>query len=365
MSDSVTKPVATCYLLDVGMHRGGHSGSSNVLLLNNSTTRKWPNAIIIDCGDQSRTTLRLLRKYNINKILHILITHNDEDHCGGLLDVLNAFKFRVGTVWFLQDRPGPRINFYPELKRLLRDESAIEGIQYLQPERNRTPRTLFSSFSSKSGTNKYPIAIDLMYPLCAEDSMDPQVAGDKNLASAILYVYCGEGAILFPGDAQIETLRRARDHFSVSSRIRCDVLAVPHHGGMISPSRCTEPRLTEFYSSTLSIGFAVVSVASENRDRHPFPEHIGALASQTSHVMCTQITNQCHDNTSSLGESVLAADCETPQASERAGEANGVGCAGSVVVPLDGGRIEPRRWKEHQTAVTALGGKPLCRCSQT
>jgi len=158
---------------------------------------------------------------------------------------------------------------------------------------------------------------------------------------------------------------RARDHFSVSSRIRCDVLAVPHHGGMISPSRCTEPRLTEFYSSTLSIGFAVVSVASENRDRHPFPEHIGALASQTSHVMCTQITNQCHDNTSSLGESVLAADCETPQASERAGEANGVGCAGSVVVPLDGGRIEPRRWKEHQTAVTTLGGKPLCRCSQT
>ncbi len=93
MSDSVTKPVATCYLLDIGMHRGGHSGSSNIRLLNNSTTRKWPNAIISDCnairsdcGDQSRTTLRLLRKYNINKILHILITHNDEDHCGGLLD---------------------------------------------------------------------------------------------------------------------------------------------------------------------------------------------------------------------------------------------------------------------------------------
>ncbi len=377
MSDSVTKPVATCYLLDVGMHRGGHSGSSNILLLNNSTTRKWPNARISDCnairsgcGDQSRTTLRLLRKYNINKILHILITHNDEDHCGGLLDVLNAFKFRVGTVWFLQDRPGPRINFYPELKRLLRDESAIEDVQLSAREEQNAEDSLFivrieATNKSKHCRDRSQTSLDLRHPLYAEDSMDPQVAEDKNSASAILYVYCGEGAILFPGDAQIETLRRARDHFSASSRIRCDVLAVPHHGGMISPSRCTESRLNEFYSSTLSIGFAVVSVASENRDRHPFPEHIGALASQTSHVMCTQITNQCHDNTSSLGESVLVADCETPQASERAGEANGVGCAGSVVVHLDGGRIEPRRWKEHQAAVTALGGKPLCRCSQT
>jgi hypothetical protein len=130
---------------------------------------------------------------------------------------------------------------------------------------------------------------------------------------------------------------------------------------MLSSTKWTGPRLTEFYRNSLSFRFAVVSVATDNRDRHPFPEHIQALASHPSHVMCTQITNQCYADPFSIGESVLAVECETPQASEKAGEANGVGCAGSVVVTLDGGRLEPLRWMEHDAEVTGLGGEPLCR----
>jgi beta-lactamase superfamily II metal-dependent hydrolase len=362
VSDPLSRPVATCYLLDVGRHRKGHSGSSNVFLLHGSGTRKWPNAVVIDCGDQSKTTLRLLRKYNVNKILHIIVTHNDEDHCGGLVGVLNAFRSRVGTVWFLQDRPAREMDFYRELKRL-RAERAIDDIRLLQAQRNRTRRTLFRTGTQKATPIQPPVAIDLLYPLCAEDSMDPQLAGDKNLASAVLYAYCGDGAILFPGDAQTETLQRAKDHFGAT--IKCDVLVVPHHGGKTSSTRWTETRLTEFYRSTLSFRFAVVSVATENRDRHPFPEHIQALVSHPSHVMCTQITDQCHADPPSIGEGVLAVDCETPQASERAGEANGVGCAGSVVLTLDGRRIEPLRWKEHLAAVAGLEGDPLCRRSSS
>ena len=71
--------------------------------------------------------------------------------------------------------------------------------------------------------------------------MNPQLKGDPNSASAVLLLQACEGEhrgrILFPGDARVETLRRAQQYFSGSDEeaglIPCDVLVAPHHGGAV------------------------------------------------------------------------------------------------------------------------------------
>jgi beta-lactamase superfamily II metal-dependent hydrolase len=353
--------VASCHFIDIGCQPGGHSGRSNVILLFRPGRRKWPDAIVIDCGGaQAETTLRLLRGHSVRRIEHLVVTHNDDDHCGGLLHVLKAYSSRVGCVWFLQDRPAPEIRFYPELKRLI-NTGAVQKMEFLRSERNRTPRTLYSQPRSRPADGGPTLKLDLLYPRSVEDTMDPQVAGNRNAAGAILYLYCNDRAILFPGDAQIESLRRARDHFSSPAPIRCDVLAAPHHGGKLASDRLTTPKFVQLYTNVVRCDFVVISVATENRDLHPVPEHVQGLTLVGARVMCTQITGRCCHDLVALNEGVLPAVPGIAQASEAVGEANGVACAGTVVVDIGPDRLQPRRWQEHHDAIALINGKPLCR----
>ena len=110
-------PVATCYIIDVGMQAGGHSGSSNAITFPGARGRKSQRAIVIDCGDRpQKTTIRLLQVQKVKRIDHIFLSHNDRDHAGGIIDLINAFHHQIGKVWMLQDRPAGDISYFPELR---------------------------------------------------------------------------------------------------------------------------------------------------------------------------------------------------------------------------------------------------------
>ena len=160
-----------------------------------------------------------------------------------------------------------------DVKKLAERLSGIEGVQI-------TP--------SKDG-----VSLQLLYPLSVEDTMDPQLRDDSNMASAILYLGCAVGAVLFTGDAQISTLTRARDYFSNSNPITCHILVVPHHGGKVARGRPRLDQFRELYTAVIRCDYAVVSVATDNSDNHPLAEHIQALAETGAHVLCTQVTPRC------------------------------------------------------------------------
>src|SRR5262245_16581838 len=203
---------ATCFFVDLGRQHGGHSGSSNVILLPPPGRRKWPHALVIDCGDRFAPTADLLRRHQVACIEHFIITHNDADHCAGLLPLLEEFPeaFRSCCVWFLQDRRPEHIPFLSELDRLC-TEGEIGSAEQLQTERNATPRTLFAPPAAKpSGPS---LLLEVFYPTFL-DNLRTQKVKDRNAASAILRLSYGDArAILFPGDGQIKTLERARDYF--------------------------------------------------------------------------------------------------------------------------------------------------------
>lgn len=348
--------VATCCFLDVGLQRGGHSGSSNVIFLHSGARRKFPNVIVVDCAQQVETTLRLLDG-RIRRINHIVISHNDDDHCGGLIELVNAYRGRVDYVWFLRDRPAREIRFYPALKRL-RQAKAIKKMRRLGEERENVARYLYRSGQDPEGER---LTLQLLYPLTVEEAIDPEYSGDKNAASALVRLQYRRSSIVFPGDAQIETLRRARDHFGKSDPITCSVLVVPHHGGKLAPRRPALEELQDLYTNVIRCDFAVVSVASDNADGHPFPEHIEALTKSGATVLCTEITHQCCVDLAEVEHGIIPAQAGIPQASDRNAGAAGIACAGTIVADIADTPLEPRRLEQHQNAVDAIDGKPLCR----
>lgn len=365
---------AVCYILDVGLHAGGHNGSSNVVIFPGPRGPRFPHAVVIDCGDQAETTLRLLRSLKVKRIEHIFITHNDRDHSGGLLKLVNAFRRRTGLIWFLLDRSSP-IPFYPELHRLGREEQAFEGERFLAAD-DHTARRLFPSANEHGDWPGW--SIDLIYPLSVSDVMTPQISSDPNSASAVLLLQCGtgdgRGRILFPGDARAETLKRAQSYFIRNGRmpgpIQSDIIVGPHHGGALRRgSRMGQDLYDALFREHVNCRFAIVSVATENSDGHPHEEHIGALSVASQSVLCTQITRKCCGDPTALLPGVLKPLQGVPQASDAADGRSGIACAGTVVVDVAPSPLVPRRWEEHGRRVDRLRRRalrsgdplPLCR----
>src|SRR5689334_17470899 len=59
------------------------------------TINSGQSAILIDCpAGRSRTILDMLQKHHINRIELIIVTHSDDDHCGGLIDIIGDFSHK-------------------------------------------------------------------------------------------------------------------------------------------------------------------------------------------------------------------------------------------------------------------------------
>ena len=96
-------------------------------------------------------------------------------------------------------------------------------------------------------------------------------------------------------------------------------LSVPHHGGNVADRRRrgesyveyearVQEDLTWLYSAGVRCRFAIVSVGTNNQYGHPNAKAISALRSSGAHVLCTQITPQCHDDLEQLRPGVRRAE---------------------------------------------------------
>ena len=85
---------AECYFLDVGQ------GAAQVVDLGDGS------AIVIDCGRSYPVLGDLLhRRLDIQRIAALVMTHNHEDHVGGVPGLVAQFRKSIDAIYFLQDRP--------------------------------------------------------------------------------------------------------------------------------------------------------------------------------------------------------------------------------------------------------------------
>lgn len=200
---------------------------------------------LVDCGLDERVVTALVRN-NVHHIDAVFVTHWDEDHWGGLPDVLEQFS--VGTIAVaanaLEDAPAEVLN--------------RSGVEYRQVRRGDTVD--IGAFCAR-----------VMWPF---ESVD----GEGNEDSLVLLLSYGQEGkslrMLLTGDAELDQEREfAREVGDI------DVLKLGHHGSKVS----VDGELLDVLKPDLSIA----SAGEGNRYGHPSDACVDAVREAGGAFACT------------------------------------------------------------------------------
>ncbi|HWF60309.1 MAG TPA: DNA internalization-related competence protein ComEC/Rec2 [Nitrospira sp.] len=176
----------------------------------------------------------------IHHISHVIGTHQQLDHVGGLIWVLRHMS--VGRYW--SDGIERSEKFAEDLKTVIRDQhidqhTAVRGQDLLQSGRCRLS------------------ILNPPEPSVVRESTQPSTGTLLNNLSIVSRLQCGTYSILFAADIEIAGLRR----LSEEGYQPVTVLKVPHHGARSS--------LDPDWLRQLHPQYAVVSVGAANPYGHP------------------------------------------------------------------------------------------------
>jgi competence protein ComEC len=209
------------------------------------------NQMLID-GGPSKAVLRELSKvmpFYDRSIDVVLATHADQDHVGGLPDVLQKYKTDI----FLESGVPGDSSSYKELEKMLEEDNS--GIKKILARKGMM-------VDLGDGAT-----LEILFPVTVFDGME------TNNASIVARLVYGENEFLFTGDAptNIENYLAFQEDLksSYSNSLQSDVLKVAHHGSKNSDS--------EEFVSVVSAEYAVISVGKDNKYGHPNKEVLDTL----------------------------------------------------------------------------------------
>lgn len=186
----------------------------------------------------------------IRHIDHVIGTHQQLDHVGGLVWVLRHLS--VGQYWGTGvERPE---QFVADLRAALQEHkieerTAVRGQDVLP-----------------SGPCRLTIVNPMSAETAARSSLHSHGGTALNNQSIVSRLQCGTESVLFAADIEVEGLR----HLSEEGRRPVTVLKVPHHGAKSS----LDPK----WLSEIHPQYAIISVGQSNSYGHPVQAVLQAYA---------------------------------------------------------------------------------------
>ncbi len=249
----------------------GEDGSLRVTFLDvgqgDATVIELPDGeiVLIDAGtrhetlDMGRSVIALyLWDRGIFRLDHVIATHPQLDHVGGLPTIFRHFP--VGHYWsngLARQEP-----FYRELQRAARQQGLSESIAL-------EGQTILAG----------PCHLSVLNPAAGEQAQLPastDIGALLNNQSVVTKLVCGPHSFLFTADVEAQTLARlAKTDTPAGAR----VLKVPHHGANSS--------LNEQWIGRVAPEIAVISVGSRNPYGHPTQRVLQAYRQQGSRIFRT------------------------------------------------------------------------------
>ena len=204
--------------------------------------------ILIDAGPTGSAPkiAQVLQELGRNKIDYLVATHPDEDHIGGMADVISSTQ--IGTIY----APNKTNNTATYRKFL----TAIQN--------NNLQITLAEAGTIIDQTDSYKL--EILWP--KKDANFPET----NDYSIIIKLTVGNKTFLFTGDAPTSAILD-------SNPGHIDVLKLSHHGSRTGT--------TEQLIRKLSPTYAVVSYALDNSYGHPMQSVLNALHKHSVEVWGT------------------------------------------------------------------------------
>lgn len=217
------------------------------------------NQILID-GGPSKAILRELSKvmpFYDRSIDVVIATHADQDHVGGLPDVLEKYKVNV----FMEPGVPGESSSYEELENIVSVGIDIKKIL--------ARRGMVVDLGSGA-------VLQILFP-----DRDPS-GMDTNTASIVARLVYGENEFLFTGDSP-----KAIENYLIQGLplyLKSDVLKAGHHGSKTSTG--------EAFVNAVSPQYAVISVGKDNRYGHPNQEVLDALTNFGAKIFRTDLSGR-------------------------------------------------------------------------
>ncbi len=224
-------------------------------------TGEWD--ILVDGARSGSEILPYLAEQDIPDIDLLVATHPDQDHIGGLDEVLAGYD--VLEIW---------------TNGMKRSTDAWKDMATATANEGPVEQHVRRGHSAQFGN----VNLTVLHPI------EP-LASDTNTNSVVLRLSCGSVDVLLAGDATAESEASMINDASVE--LDADVLKVGHHGSKTST--------TNAFLDAVTPSEAVISVGADNTHGHPTQEALDRLASHGVTVYRTDLD----------GSVVLTSDCNT------------------------------------------------------
>lgn len=213
------------------------------------------NQMLID-GGPDRSVLRELSSimpFYDKSIDVVIATHADQDHVGGLPDVLK--KYNV-SIFMEPGVPGPSSS-YEEVEKIVESMGKTGKIKKMLARRGMTV-----DLGNEA-------KLKILFP-----DRDPS-GMDTNTASIVAKLVYGGNEFLLTGDSPT-----AIEHYLVSlGGLESDVLKAGHHGSRTSSS--------DEFVTAVSPEYAVISAGKNNKYGHPHQEVLDILKNHQVQILST------------------------------------------------------------------------------
>lgn len=328
------------YFVDVGL------GRCHVILLGGR------RALVIDCGVRSdHIALQFLLRSGVQAIARLITSHSDGDHTGGAISILDHYAENIEKICVVQDHKFLNSPYWRRLYAL-KMEGRIHERQISPPLLPEDDNAKLVWEDAKSGAK-----LRCFSPTFFEN-LEAQQSNNSNGSSMVMVLdYLGR-RVVFAADSVIPQWRKIYERRG-NRTLNCDILAVPHHGGLTDG---TSADLDWMYREAVTCDVAIFSVGTVLRPKHPRPEVVAKLRSSGATILCTEITSLCHANPHIRKPGVLQPQSHLGRAMNSA-RSSWVACKGTALATITSAGVEIDRLTTHQQAVDRLvsgSGNPNC-----
>jgi competence protein ComEC len=192
-------------------------------------------AALIDVGVDGHAVADWLDRMGVHRIVLIALTHNDEDHIRGLLEVVVAYQGRIEQLRFVPDRPTSDIPFWIDAQRW-RHNGWVRSVDQLSAPSAATPDMGAILVGPPTTTYRlhcaYPDMFQHQAVVHRAKQVGPRTGRGPNATSAVLRLArpsrSEHTVMLFGGDLDFPGWRSM---LQTRHRLVADVFVLPHHGG--------------------------------------------------------------------------------------------------------------------------------------